>query len=72
MIIIFMIMFVGTVCMNATIGQLGADEFSALTVTIGASSSCTCVTSRTVAARVEGLTVELLKLQVFWEEVLCC
>lgn len=29
-------------------------------------------TSRTVAARVEVLAVELLKLQVFWEEVLLC
>jgi len=36
-IIVFMIMFVDTVCVNATVGQLGVDEFTALTVTIGAS-----------------------------------
>jgi len=58
--------------MNATIGQLGVDESTALAMTVGASSIWTCFTSRTVAARVEVLTSELLNLQVFWEEVLCC
>lgn len=37
-IIVFMIMFVHTVCMNATIGQLGVDESTALAMTVGASS----------------------------------
>jgi hypothetical protein len=58
--------------MNARIGQLGVVESTALTMTIGAGGIWTCFTSRTEAARVEVLTVELLKLQVFWEEVLCC
>jgi hypothetical protein len=31
-------MFVDTICMNATVGQLGVDEFTALTVTVGAAS----------------------------------